>query len=76
MKRVSVWGKGEKIAGRENGKGESLYTNIWDRLSTAPDVHQMLMQAAIGENTDCLQVWFTSLFWSARSTPFDLNNRL
>ena len=23
------------------------------------------MQAPIGENTDCWQVWFTSLFWSA-----------
>ena len=30
----------------------------------------------IGENSDCWQVLFTSLFWSTRSMRFDLNNRL
>ena len=31
-----------------------------------------LMQALIGENTNCWQVWLTSPFWSARSTRFKL----
>ena len=52
-------------------KRDTFFTNIWDRPSTAPAVHQILMQAPIGENTDCLQVWFTSPFWSARSTRFE-----
>ena len=76
MKRFSVWGKGEKIGRRGKGKGESLWTNIWDCRSMAPAVHQILKQAPIGENTDCWQVWFTSLFWSTHGTWFDLNNRL
>ena len=49
----TVRGKREKIARREKGKGESMYTNIWDRRSTAPAVHQILMQAPPGVNTDC-----------------------
>ena len=52
-------------------KRDTFFTNIWDRPSTAPAVHQILMQTPIGENTDCLQVWFTSPFWSARSTRFE-----
>ena len=36
-----------------------------------PAVHQIMMQAPIGENTDCWQVWLTSAFRSARSTQFD-----
>ena len=48
----------EQAFGRagELGKGESekaYRQNLWDRRSTAPAVHQILMQAPIGENTDC-----------------------
>ena len=52
VNRLSVWGKGEKITRRGKGKCESLLTNIWDRCSAAPAVHQILTQAPIGENTD------------------------
>ena len=53
MNRLSVWGKGEKIARTGKEKGERAYTNIWDRRSTAPAVHQILKQSPFGENTDC-----------------------
>ena len=38
---------------REREKRKGLQTNIWDRRSTAPAVHQILMQVLIGQNTDC-----------------------
>ena len=66
---TGLWSSGE-LGEREKRKG--LWTNIWDRSSTAPAVHQILMQALIGENTDCWQVWLTSAFRWARSTRFDI----
>ena len=57
--------------GGEREKRKGLWTDLWGRRSTAPAVHQILMQAPIGENTDCWQVWLTSAFRLARSTRFD-----
>ena len=39
--------------GGEREKRKGLWTDLWGRRSTAPAVHQILMQAPIGENTDC-----------------------
>ena len=58
--------------GEERERVRDCRQTVWDRRSTAPAMYQILMQAPIGVNTDCWQVWFTSLFWSARSTRFDV----
>ena len=39
--------------GGEREKRKGLWTDLWGRRSTAPAVHQILMQTPIGENTDC-----------------------
>ena len=57
---------------RERKKWKGLWTDLWGRRSTAPAVHQILMQAPIGENTDCWQVWLTSAFRSARNTRLEI----
>ena len=64
---TGLWSSGE--LGR--GKSEKACRQIWDRRFTAPAVRQILMQAPIGENTECCQVWLTSACQSARSTRFD-----
>ena len=57
---------------REREKRKGLWTSLWDRRSTAPAVHQILMQVLIGENTDCWKVWLTSAFRSARNTRLEI----
>ena len=47
MNSHSVWGKGEKIARRGKGEGESLVTNIWTAIppsspSNSEPVHRLM----------------------------------
>ena len=44
---TGLWSTGELGRGK---KQKGLQTNIWDRRSMSPAVHQILMQAPIGEN--------------------------